>query len=50
MVNKSKYNAEASDLFKKYKIEMQKWEEEMIQAGHYNIIKSNVKHKLETDK
>ncbi|XP_011061149.1 PREDICTED: transcription factor A, mitochondrial [Acromyrmex echinatior] len=50
MVNKSKYNVEASDLFKKYKIELQKWKEEMIQAGHYNIVKSNVKHKLETDK
>ncbi|KAG5316723.1 TFAM factor, partial [Acromyrmex insinuator] len=32
MVNKSKYNVEASDLFKKYKIELQKWKEEMIQA------------------
>ncbi|XP_018378487.1 PREDICTED: ARS-binding factor 2, mitochondrial [Trachymyrmex cornetzi] len=50
MINKSKYNAEASDLLKKYKIEMQKWEEEMIRTGHYNIVKSNIKPKLETDK
>ncbi|XP_018351305.1 PREDICTED: transcription factor A, mitochondrial [Trachymyrmex septentrionalis] len=49
-VDRNKYNAEANDLAKKYKIEMQKWKEEMIQAGHYNIVKSNVKHKLQTDK
>ncbi|XP_018403890.1 PREDICTED: transcription factor A, mitochondrial isoform X2 [Cyphomyrmex costatus] len=47
---KNKYNAEASDLFKNYKIEVEKWKEEMIQAGHYNIVKSNVKSKLETHK
>lgn len=50
MINKSKYNAEASDLYKKYKIEMQTWQDKMIQAGHYDIVKSNVKRKLETDK
>lgn len=47
---KNKYSAEAKDLLEKYKIEMKKWEEDMIQAGHYNFIKSNVKHKLDTQK
>lgn len=47
---KNKYSAEAKDLLEKYKIEMKKWEEDMIQAGHYNFVKSNIKHKLETHK
>jgi len=47
---KTKYSAEAKDLLDKYKIEIKKWEEDMIQAGYYNFVKSNVKHKLETHK
>ncbi|XP_018403889.1 PREDICTED: transcription factor A, mitochondrial isoform X1 [Cyphomyrmex costatus] len=52
---KNKYNAEASDLFKNYKIEVEKWKEEMIQAdqqhestkgmvlcGNKNILKTTV--------
>lgn len=47
---KNKYNVEAKDLLEKYKIQLKKWEEAMIEAGHYNFIKSNVKPTFETRK
>lgn len=52
---KNKYKAEAKDLQEKYNIEIKKWEEGMIQAGH-NFIRSSVKtsdstkHKPKTHK
>lgn len=50
MEDKNKYNAEAKDLLEKYKIELKKWQEDMIKAGHYDFVKLNVKPKLETRK
>lgn len=47
---KDKYRTQANNLLEKYKSEIKKWEEDMIQAGHYNFVKSNVKHKLKTHK
>ncbi|XP_011636699.1 transcription factor A, mitochondrial [Pogonomyrmex barbatus] len=45
---KNKYNAEAKELIEKYKIDMKKWKEDMIRAGHHNIVKPNIKHKSES--
>lgn len=50
MEAKDKYYIQANNLLEKYKNEIKKWEEDMIQAGHYNFVKSNIKHKLETHK
>jgi len=46
---KQKYVTEAARLLEKYKIEIKKWEEDMIQAGHHNLLTSNVKSKRVTD-
>lgn len=50
MEAKNKYSTEAKDLLQKYKVEIKKWEEDMIQAGHYNFVKSSSKQKSETHK
>lgn len=49
MEAKNKYSTEAKDLLQKYKVEVKKWEEDMIQAGHYNFVKFSSK-KSETHK
>lgn len=45
---KSKYLDQAKRLAEKYKAELQKWEEDMIKAGHRDLVKSNVKSKRAT--
>ncbi|XP_012219214.1 transcription factor A, mitochondrial isoform X2 [Linepithema humile] len=45
---KEKYVVEATHLYEKYKIELKKWEEDMIQAGHHNLLKSNVKSNVKS--
>lgn len=45
---KEKYVAEATHLLEKYKIDLKKWEQDMIQAGHHNLLKSNIKSKRVT--
>jgi hypothetical protein len=42
---KSKYVAEATKLIENYKIDMKNWEQNMIQAGHHDLLKSNAKSK-----
>lgn len=46
---KEKYVAEATQLRDKYKIDLKKWEKNMIQAGHQNLLKSNTKSKRVTN-
>lgn len=46
---KSEYTAETAKLQEKYKVEMKKWEESMIQAGHCDLLKSNYKFKRNID-
>ena len=42
---KNKYIAEAAQLSEKYKTEIKKWEENMIRAGHQELLKSVLKSK-----
>lgn len=45
---KTKYMDQAKHLAEKYKAELQKWEEDMIEAGHRDLVKSSVKSKRAT--
>lgn len=45
---KEKYIAEATQLYEKYKIDLKKWEKDMIQAGHDNLLKSDVKSNVKS--
>lgn len=45
---KNKYSAEAARLLEKYKTETKKWEENMIQEGHQDLLKSTLKSKRDT--
>lgn len=42
---KTKYIDQAKHLTDKYKAELQKWEEDMIKAGHRDLLRSSVKSK-----
>lgn len=46
---KNKYVTEATQLLEKYKIDVKKWEEDMIRAGHRDLLKSNVASKSKRD-
>jgi len=47
---KNKYVVDATKLIENYKIDMKKWEQDMIQAGHYDLLKSDAKsNKHNTD-
>ncbi|KAL6447875.1 hypothetical protein ACFW04_000155 [Cataglyphis niger] len=50
MEAKNKYTAEAAQLLEKYKTDIKKWEENMIQKGHQDLLKSTqFKHKTNID-
>lgn len=46
---KNKYTTEAMQLSEKYKVEIKKWEGDMIRNGHHNLLKSNIKSKHNID-
>lgn len=45
---KHKYVAEATKLQEVYKINMEKWKQDMIQAGYHDLLKPNVKSKFDS--
>lgn len=45
--DKEKYYIEAKQLQEKYQIEFKKWEEDMIQAGHSDLL--TLVHKVSTN-
>lgn len=49
MEAKNKYVAEAAQLIEKHKTEIKKWEENMIRAGHQDLLKSVHKSKRGID-
>lgn len=49
MEAKNKYIAEAARLSEKYKTDIEKWEEDMIQKGHQDLLKSTPKSKHNTN-
>ncbi|EZA60716.1 Transcription factor A, mitochondrial [Ooceraea biroi] len=42
---KNKYVTEATKLFENYKVDVKKWEQDMIQAGHHDLLKPSIKSK-----
>ncbi|XP_072745474.1 transcription factor A, mitochondrial isoform X1 [Anoplolepis gracilipes] len=49
MEAKSKYITDAAQLSEKYKVEIKKWEENMIREGHQDLLKSTLKSKHDVD-
>lgn len=49
MEAKNKYTAEAVRLTEKYKTDIKKWEKNMIQEGHQDLLKSTLKSKRNTN-
>lgn len=49
MEAKNKYTAEAARLTEKYKTDIKKWEKNMIQEGHQDLLKSTLKSKRNTN-
>lgn len=46
---KNKYITEATKLYENYKIDMNKWEQNMAEAGYHDLLKPNIKSKLDTN-
>ncbi|RLU25751.1 hypothetical protein DMN91_001909 [Ooceraea biroi] len=46
---KNKYVTEATKLFENYKVDVKKWEQDMIQAGHHDLLKPSIKSKRDTN-
>lgn len=50
METKNKYMTKATQLVEQHKIDMKKWEEDMIRMGHNNLLKSKSNRRIDVRK